>query len=108
MSVGAKIGVVALLAVCVYVSAVRTITRPSGQLCPPRGLSKWSLLAEMRPDEAVSLPPLVVSLTQRAAVPIVESAPNRRPVARPILRRLNVPHRSKIPPRPPTEPADPY
>src|SRR5512135_150262 len=54
-SVLAKVGMVVLIALTVFVSTVRPVTRPTGRLYARFGLSRMSLLTEAADDSDTSL-----------------------------------------------------
>ena len=94
-----KLGVVTLIAFTVFVSAVRPLTRPSGRLNLPFGLTRMSLLTESPDDGRASLP------TPPAATRVIEpmlvvgvllhALKTRRRAFRSIpIRRLKLPART--------------
>ena len=100
LSLPAKAGLVALIALSVYVGAVRTVTRPSGPLCQPLGLSRWSLMAEADADAGKTpfeSPP--VAPLQFPAAPAAELRPPIARLAHPLEQRRVLPRPPKIPHR---------
>jgi hypothetical protein len=62
-SLPGKVGLVALIALTLFVSTVRPLTRPSGRLNLPQGLTRLSLLSEPASSEDIPLPvPATVDL----------------------------------------------
>jgi hypothetical protein len=55
-SLPAKVGLVVLIALTVFVSAVRPLTRPSGRLFARFGLTRMSLLTEAADERGTPLP----------------------------------------------------
>lgn len=58
-SVARRAGILALIAVSLFVVLVRPITRPTGPLARPQGFTRWSLLAEAGADDRAPLTPPV-------------------------------------------------
>ncbi len=95
MSWPARVGMVLLIAVTVFVGAVRPLTRPVGHLYRPLGLTRLSLLSEAAVNDDTPLPAPVagapVFAPPLAIVPVVWKT--QRP-----SRRSVVLHRPKLPP----------
>ena len=93
-----KLVVGALIGLTVFVSAVRPVTRPTGRLNRPLGLTRWSLLSEAAGDTSGPLPQPAVTDVEVVAVPVLSVPPvlNTRPATfRPVsVRRLKLPPRS--------------
>ncbi len=87
-----KLAVVALIALTLFVGAVRPLTRPSGPLNRPLGLTRWSLLSESGINEKTPLPspaeaPALVFTAPLVSVLLVLKT--RRAAFRPVpVRRL--------------------
>ena len=100
ISLLAKVGMVVLIALTVFVSAVRPVTRPTGRLYARFGLSRMSLLTEAADDNDSSLvaPAVVdahVSTPLMALGVLLLVLKTRRVELRSVpLRRLKLPARS--------------
>ncbi len=90
-----------LIGLTLLVSAVRPLTRPTGHLNRPLGLTRWSLLSEAAGDTSVPLSQPAVADTQVVVAPVLSVLPvlNSRPVP---FRPVSV-HRLKLPPRSSTD-----
>lgn len=94
-----KLGLVALIALMIFVSAVRPLTRPSGRLNRPLGLTRMSLLSEPANDDDTPVPLPVAADAQVLAPPLVGISllvlKTRRTAFRSVpFRRLKLPPRS--------------
>ncbi len=88
----------ALIGLTLLVSAVRPLTRPTGHLNRPLGLTHWSLLSEAAGDTSVPLSQPAVTDAEVVAAAVLRVPPvlDRRPAMfRPVsVRRLKLPPRS--------------
>lgn len=95
-----KLGLGMLIALTVFVSAVRPIAHPTGRLFPRFGLTRMSLLSEPPDIDSTAVPAPVVADAQVVELPLVISLlllvlRTRRAAFLPFLfRRLKLPARS--------------
>jgi hypothetical protein len=95
-----RLAIIALLALGVFVTSVRPIVRPQGDLYRARGMGRWGLLGEPAGDDdaspavAVAEPESVVSLLPTALPPLFE-----RRTEQPVNPPLRLRHRTLPPPR---------
>jgi hypothetical protein len=95
-----KLAIVALIALSLFVSAVRPLTRPAGHLIRPLGLTHWSLLSEAGDHDSAPVPQPTVVEAHVLAPPLTSIAllvllKTRRAAFRPVpVRRLKLLARS--------------
>ena len=99
-SLAGKVGIVVLLALTVFVSAVRPIAQPTGRLFPRFGLIRMSLLSESPDTDSTPLPSPALVDAHMIEPPLIIAllllVLKARPAAfRPVpFRRLKLPARS--------------
>lgn len=100
-SLAGALGFGALIALTIFVSAVRPLTHPSGRLDRPLGLTRMSLLSEPASNDDAPVP-VPVAADAQVLAPALIGVPllvlkSRRTAFRSVpVRRLKLPPRSSI------------
>lgn len=97
-SMARRVGIIALIAVSLFVVLARPITRPTGRLNRPQGFTSWSLLAEAGLDDHAPIAPPVRQVTTVIVLALAGALPRllaraRHVLPSPPLRRRKIPSR---------------